>query len=126
MAASYTVLAFIEDARAIMDAGGKLEDQQAVLGERLSELSARHGFTRVGLPLGPSDASTENFLLWREPPSSPLCWGSSTRYKSPVHEPVSTGSLVAGTGARTGGIDTCGSEPAESAPPSPEGTLPLR
>ena len=83
----YAIPQFIADAKSILASDNGLEQKQAAIGERLSELSKRDDLTRLGFPLGPSDASTQNFLLWREPPHTALVLGQfDPGYLSPVHE----------------------------------------
>ncbi len=83
----YDIPRFIADAKAILASRETLEGQQLAIGERLSELSRRDDLTRHGMPLGPSDASTENYILWREPPYLALVLGQfDPGYLSPVHE----------------------------------------
>lgn len=84
---SYTIPAFVTDAKAILEGSGALQDKKALIGERLADLSKRDDLTRTALPMGPSDASTANFLLWREPPYTALVLGQfDPGYLSPVHE----------------------------------------
>lgn len=83
----YAIPRFISDAKSILASDAGLEQKQAAIGERLSELSKRDDLTRFGFPLGPSDASTQNYLLWREPPYTALVLGQfDPGYLSPVHE----------------------------------------
>lgn len=83
----YDIPRFIADARAILASREPLERQKTAIGERLVELSRRDDLTRFGMPLGPSDASTDNYILWREPPYTALVLGQfDPGYLSPVHE----------------------------------------
>jgi len=82
-----TIREFISEAKAILDKPLPLEQQQAGIGAVLSELSRRDDLTRFGLPFGPSDATTLNYMLWREPPYLGLLIGAfEPGYSSPVHE----------------------------------------
>lgn len=86
-ATRYDIPLFIRDAKAILSSGDPLEAQKLAIGERLSELPRRDDLTRHGMPLGPSDASTDNYILWREPPYMALVLGQfDPGYLSPVHE----------------------------------------
>lgn len=86
-AARYEISQFISDAKAILASRESLEQQKGAIGERLSALSKRDDLTRHGMPLGPSDASTDNYILWREPPYMALVLGQfDPGYLSPVHE----------------------------------------
>ena len=83
----YDIPRFIADARAILASRETLEQQKLAIGERLSELSRRDDLTRHGMPIGPSDASTDNYILWREPPYMALVLAQfDPGYLSPVHE----------------------------------------
>jgi len=83
----YSISRFIKDALQITESSMALEQKKAAIGERLSELSRRDDLLRFGLPLGPSDGSNENYLLWREPPYTALVLGQfDPGYQSPVHE----------------------------------------
>ncbi len=85
--AGYSIQAFVEDAKAIMTEPGTVADKQDAVGHQLSELSRRDDLTRFGYPFGPTDASTANYLLWREPPFTALVLGQfDPGYLSPVHE----------------------------------------
>lgn len=87
MASKYSIPRFIADAKAILASKSPLDQQQVAIGERLSELSRRDDLTRLGFPVGPSDASTQNYILWREPPYIALVLGQfDPGYLSPVHE----------------------------------------
>ena len=87
MTTHYAIPQFIKDAKAILDSGDSLEQKKAAIGERLSALSRRDDLTRFCFPLGPSDASTQTYLLWREPPYIALVLAQfDPGYLSPVHE----------------------------------------
>jgi predicted metal-dependent enzyme (double-stranded beta helix superfamily) len=82
----YSVSAFIKDASAVLEGGGDLEDKKADIADRLSHLSRRDDLTRTSMPLGPADASTANYLLYREPPYTSLLLAQfDPGYLSPIH-----------------------------------------
>lgn len=84
---TYRIKEFISDAKKIMSGTGPLADRQAEAAERLSVLSRNDDLMRYGLALGPADASTNNFLLWREEPNVLLAIAQfDQHYVSPVHE----------------------------------------
>ncbi len=83
----YTIPAFIREAKDILAGDLPLEGKKAAIGDRLSLLSRRDDLTRLAIPVGPADASTGNFLLWREPPYISLFLAQfDPGYLSPVHE----------------------------------------
>lgn len=83
----YTIRGFIADAKAILATDDPLERKKEVLGERLAHLAKRDDLLRSGAALGPADASTENYLLWRESPNIVLLMAQfDQHYVSPVHE----------------------------------------
>jgi hypothetical protein len=83
----YRIAAFIADAKRIMADQHPLAERQADLAERLAALSRNDDLLRSGLALGPADASTQNYLLWREAPHVFLGMAQfDEHYVSPVHE----------------------------------------
>lgn len=87
MTTRYRIPAFIKDAKRIMAQDRSLADRQGEISERLSTLSRNDELMRGGLPLGPADASTQNYLLWREAPYVFLGMAQfDEHYVSPVHE----------------------------------------
>lgn len=85
--AQYSIPAFIQDAKRIIDNGEPLAARQAEIAERLSALSKRDDLLRHGLALGPADASTQNFLVYREKPHVFLAIAQfDEHYVSPIHE----------------------------------------
>lgn len=83
----YSIKKFIDDAKATLESDRPLADKQADIGKRLLDLSERDDLTSLGAIIGPSDASTNSFLLWREPPAIALVVAQfDPLYRSPVHE----------------------------------------
>jgi hypothetical protein len=83
----YSIQGFIEDAKKIKAQDAPLAERQAQIAERLSLLSKRDDLLRSGLALGPADASTQNYVLWREAPHIFLGLAQfDEHYVSPVHE----------------------------------------
>jgi predicted metal-dependent enzyme (double-stranded beta helix superfamily) len=77
----------VVDATAILEGTAALEEKKKAIAERLTRLSEIDNLTRVGLPLGPTDASTQNYLLWRQPPHTAVLLSAwEPGYQSPVHE----------------------------------------
>jgi predicted metal-dependent enzyme (double-stranded beta helix superfamily) len=84
---SYSVKAFMTDARRLLESGDALGEVQQAIGERLVRLSDRDDLTTRAAHLGPSDASDGGYLLWREPPHFTLALVRfHEHYRSPVHD----------------------------------------
>lgn len=82
-----SVRQFMGEAREALASGATLSDSQRYIGERLSVLARQDGLTRIAQQLGPGDASTGNYLLWREPPHFSLVMIQlDVGFRSPVHE----------------------------------------
>lgn len=85
--AGYRISAFIDDAKTIMASDRPLAERQDEMAERLAHLSKRDDLLRSGLALGPADASTQNYVLWRGAPNIFLGIAQfDEHYVSPVHE----------------------------------------
>lgn len=83
----YTIRGFIDDAKEIIARDAPLAARQEEIGDRLSHLSKRDDLVRSGLALGPADASTQNYVLWREKPNIFLGLAQfDQHYLSPIHE----------------------------------------
>lgn len=83
---SYTTPAFMQDARKLLE-GGEAPEVKQEIAERLSTLSQRDDLTRYAAQLGPTDASNDTYLLWREPPFFTLIMVRFDQYfLSPVHD----------------------------------------
>jgi len=83
----YTIAEFIADAKKILAGPEPLEEKKKALGEPLMVLARRDDLFRFGKPIGHTDASNVNFLLYREPPNITLILaGWLPGYGSPVHE----------------------------------------
>lgn len=93
----YSIESFIADAKAILAAEQPLDAQKRAIGGRLKVLAKRDDLLRYGRPVGHSDASNFNWILYREKPNLMLilvAWLPG--YLSPVHEhghyfPISVG-----------------------------------
>lgn len=84
---TYTIRQFMADAKKILDTGEELANIKAAIGERMSELSKRDDLIRHAAVIGPSDAASNNYLLWREPPYFSLVMVRFDEFfSSPVHE----------------------------------------
>ena len=87
MATSYTVEAFMGDAKAILSGGAPLEEIKTEIGQRLSALGKRDDLTCMAAQFGPTDASNGTYLLWREPPYFTLVLiRLDEHFRSPVHD----------------------------------------
>ncbi|HTV67812.1 MAG TPA: hypothetical protein VMF90_04675 [Rhizobiaceae bacterium] len=83
----YTIRGFIDDAKKIMARDAPLAQRQDEFADRMSLLSKRDDLLRSGLAMGPADASTQNYLLWREKPYIFLGLAQfDQHYTSPIHE----------------------------------------
>jgi hypothetical protein len=83
----YSISRFVLDAKKVLASDAALERKKGGIAERLQELSKRQDLLRFGLPIGPADGCTQNFLLWREPPHTMLALAQFDHgYESPVHE----------------------------------------
>lgn len=83
----YTIRQFASDARDLLGLGLPLGRLQQRLGEQLVELSQRDDLTSHGAIIGPTDASFNSYLLWRESPHLALVlaqWEPFSR--SAIHE----------------------------------------
>lgn len=87
MTAHYSIKHFISDAKCILSKGLPLEVQKQQVGERLRELAKRDDLLSFGRPIGYTDASNFNWVLYREHPDIMLVMvGWLPGYRSPIHE----------------------------------------
>jgi predicted metal-dependent enzyme (double-stranded beta helix superfamily) len=87
VAARYGIKQFITDAKDLLLDNLPLTQLHEALGTRLVELSERDDLTSHGRIIGPSDASFNSYLLWREPPHLALVLAQfEPGYRSPIHE----------------------------------------
>lgn len=83
----YTVAGFMRDAQKVLETSLPLVEKQAEIADRMALLSQRDDLTRFGMPIGPADGSTQNYLLAFEPPFTLLGLSQfDPHYLSPVHE----------------------------------------
>lgn len=83
----YTVSGFMRDAQKVLETTLPLAEKQAEIADRMALLSQRDDLTRFGMPIGPADGSTQNYLLAFEPPFTLLGLSQfDPHYLSPVHE----------------------------------------
>src|SRR5262249_31533278 len=82
----YTVGQFIGDAKSILRAGTG-ESELLEVGERMKKLALRDDLDRLGLHIGPSDASSDTYALHMEPGNTMLLAIAqfTPGYCSPVH-----------------------------------------
>ena len=85
-ATKYTIPDFIADARKVLAASDPLEVKKAAIGEHMRELARRDDLLRVGRPIGDSDASNFNWILYREGFLMLIMVAWLPGYTSPVHE----------------------------------------
>lgn len=86
MTTNYDVAAFMGEAKQILADDGPLPEAKAAIADRLSVLSQRDDLTRFGMQLGPTDASNNTYLMWREPPYFTLLMVKfDEHFLSPVH-----------------------------------------
>lgn len=84
---TYSIRDFVRDATSIVASGDELGHVQAEIGERLVTLAKRDDLTSHGAIIGPSDASFNSYLLWRETPHFYLALVQfEPEYRSPIHE----------------------------------------
>ncbi len=87
MNSRYSIQNFISDAKCILAMKLPLEVQKQQVGERLRELAKRDDLLSFGRPIGYTDASQFNWVLYREHPDILLVMvGWVPGYRSPVHE----------------------------------------
>jgi predicted metal-dependent enzyme (double-stranded beta helix superfamily) len=87
MSDAYTIRKFVAEAKEQLDRGLDLADLQQEVGERLVRLSERDDLTSQGAINGPSDASFNSYLLWREAPHLTVVLVEfEPYYRSPIHE----------------------------------------
>jgi len=97
MLGRYSIPQFIKDAKAILATDEALEQKKAAIAEHLLELAKRDDLSRFGTSLGPSDASSHSYLLWREQPYTVLTLAQfDPHYLSPVHDHGDFWVVVAG------------------------------
>ena len=83
----YSIQSFISDAKYVLAQGLPLEIEKQQVGERLRELAKRDDLLSFGRPIGYTDASNFNWVLYREHPDIMLVMvGWLPGYRSPVHE----------------------------------------
>ena len=82
----YAIPDFIGDAKKVLATGETLAAKKAAIGEHLRELAKRDDLLRVGRPIGDSDASNFNWILYREGFLMLIMVAWLPGYTSPVHE----------------------------------------
>lgn len=82
----YSIPEFIGDAKKVLATSDALSLKKVEIGEHLRELAKRDDLLRFGRPIGDSDASNFNWILYREGYLMLIMVAWLPGYRSPVHE----------------------------------------